>query len=118
MEVITNYISCALNRGPHAIDWCRNNNIICYVSSNSVVIYDPDYLETGRIIDKLEKHESRVKVVNWICKNNSDDCSAPKILSASEDGTIIIWDESVTKDYKPNIIVYLDSDLKTAYAAY
>ncbi|KAH0549453.1 probable elongator complex protein 2 [Cotesia glomerata] len=118
MKVITNYISCASNCQPHAIDWCRNNNIICYASSNSVIIYDPDYLETGRVIDKLEKHESQVKVVEWICENNSDDCSAPKILSASLDGKIIIWSEFVTKHYKPHIIVSLDSDLSTAHAAY
>ncbi|CAG5102708.1 Similar to elp2: Elongator complex protein 2 (Xenopus tropicalis) [Cotesia congregata] len=114
MQVKTNYISCALNRGPHAIDWCRNNNIICYASFNSVVIYDLDYLETGRVIDKLEKHESRVKVVNWICKNNSDDCSAPKILSASEDGTIIIWDMNLSQKIISQVLFILE----TAHAAY
>ncbi|XP_057331577.1 elongator complex protein 2 [Microplitis mediator] len=115
MKVTTDYISCGSNCQPHAVDWCPNNNIICYASSNSVIIYDPDYLETGRVVQTLLKHQSQVKIVEWISNNVN---KSSEILSASLDGTIIIWSQSASKTYEPTSILTLNDNLSTAHAAY
>lgn len=84
----TCYISCACNQLPHAVDWGRNN-LVCYAANHAVAIYDPFSKTFGSVLATLHAHTNRVNVVRWI--KSSFPYQEKELISASSDGTAIIW---------------------------
>ncbi|XP_014225348.1 probable elongator complex protein 2 [Trichogramma pretiosum] len=82
------YTSCCCNRLPHTADWGKNE-LICFASYHSVVVYDPKLNNYGLILSTLHGHSDRVNSVFWI--KTAPGRSENEIVSASSDGTAIIW---------------------------
>lgn len=111
----TNYISCSCNCQPRAVDWAKNG-LVCYGNCNSVVIYDPLYHATGKILDTFHEHSSEVKVVQWIENNNNE--PETEILTGSLEGIIIIWSSNNGDNLKVSLKLNLGDNLTTAHAVY
>ncbi|KAL4222137.1 Elongator subunit elp2 [Mactra antiquata] len=89
--VNTCYISCGCNRTPHCADWGKNN-LICYGSSRSVVIYQPETKKDGKeahIVCTVNEHKGNVNCVKWI--PDVDLGTETELVSGSVDKTIIVW---------------------------
>ncbi|KAL0268496.1 UNVERIFIED_CONTAM: hypothetical protein PYX00_010418 [Menopon gallinae] len=85
----TCYVSCGCNKCCHAADWGRNG-LICYAVCNSVAIYDPAFAQdSGKVINTLHGHTERVNCVRWL--KNPSNSSENAFISASADGSAIIW---------------------------
>ncbi|XP_011298097.1 probable elongator complex protein 2 [Fopius arisanus] len=109
-----NYISCACNCQPRAVDWGKNG-LVCYGSSNSIAIYDPDLERTGQVLQTLHRHSSQVKVVQWIETNGNT--PETEMLSGCREGCVIIWSKT-SETFTPSITLSLGDQLTTAHAAY
>lgn len=80
----TIYTSGACNRRPHSIDW-GNNGLVCYAINNAIAIYSP---QRQVILTTLHKHENKINVCRWIKSKKSLEY---ELISASTDGTAIVW---------------------------
>ncbi|CAG9826810.1 unnamed protein product [Diabrotica balteata] len=82
------YTSSNSNQVPTVVDWGKND-LICYGSCNSVLVYDPNYGSGGKVTHILINHTKRVNSVKWLRgKNNTPEY---EIISGSTDGTLCIW---------------------------
>ena len=97
----TSYICGACNRVPNSADWGKNN-LVCYGVYNAIAIYDPANCKIGKVIETLHKHTNRVNVVRWIRARNCQ--SETELLSASTDGTAIVW-SAKDNSYEPTSIL-------------
>lgn len=111
----TSYISCSTNSHSRSVDWGKNDKIV-YGSSNAIAIYNPNVDNTGKIEKTLHKHMSKVKIVKWI--KREEDKIENELLTASIDGTIIIWNVNDDDLYNPDINLSLGDSLTTADAIY
>ncbi|KAK0087867.1 hypothetical protein PV325_013856 [Microctonus aethiopoides] len=113
---MTNYISCACNCQPNAVDWGKSG-LVCYGYSNAIAIYNPDAHITGKVLKTYHKHSSQVKVVQWIDTDDDDDDFGIEILSGSLDGTIIIWTRKENDDtYNTSTVLTLGDSLTATHA--
>lgn len=87
------YISCGCNRLPNCLDWGKNN-LVCYGSNNSVVVYDAGKSPFGKVEQTLQGHSQKVTVTQWIKSTQSQ--NETEIISASADGSAIIWTRNST----------------------
>ncbi|OXU23027.1 hypothetical protein TSAR_016606 [Trichomalopsis sarcophagae] len=115
--VKTSYISCACNRLPHTADW-GSNNLICYAANNAVAIYDPEAKKFGSVLSTLHAHSDRVNVVRWIRPRFLE--AETEFLSASSDGTAIIWNAVDLKagSFKPTDILRINEPTTICDAIY
>ena len=88
------YVCCGCNQLPHASDW-GNNNLICYASNFAIIIFDPHINRFGSVLSTLCRHKDRVNVVRWI--RNFSSTLETEMISASADGTAVIWKANVLK---------------------
>ncbi|XP_015587414.1 probable elongator complex protein 2 [Cephus cinctus] len=110
----TRYICCACNRFPHSLDW-GYNGVVCYGACNAVALYKPDNFGTGKVFKTLHRHSGRVIGLRWIKKPDLQ--PETEFLSASNDGTAIIW--SKTSDtFEPTSILKNTDALTIANALY
>ena len=107
------YISTACNRVPHSADY-GDNGFLCYGACNAVAICDlqPNY---GKVLQTLHHHSDRVNVVRWIKSKNK--CIETEIISASSDGTAIIWSKE-KNDYNVTSIIHINDPLSICHAIY
>ncbi|KAK9889847.1 hypothetical protein WA026_007210 [Henosepilachna vigintioctopunctata] len=94
------YISSNCNQCTNALHW-GNNNLICYASSNSVCIYDPEVGSGGKVTHTLAKHSGLVNSVRWL--KGSDIPDEDEIISGSVDGNVIVWTKNVN-DYSHEVL--------------
>jgi WD40 repeat protein len=115
--IVTNYISTACNQLPHTVDWGRNN-LICYASNHIIVIYDPNTNKYGSALSTLHVHSDRVNVVHWI--KPSFPKPETEFISASSDGTAIIWNASnlITGSFKATDILRINEPTNICDAIY
>lgn len=113
----TCYISCACNRSPHAADWGRNN-LVCYAANHAVAVYDPASKKFGSILSTLHAHTDKVNVVRWIKPYDSK--HETEFISASSDGTAIIWREvdNEKHSFKPTNTLRTNEPLTICDAIY
>ncbi|CAG9817395.1 unnamed protein product [Phaedon cochleariae] len=88
MKIENCYISSNCNQTPTIAHWGKNN-LICYGSCNSVLIYNPDYGSGGKVIDTLIGHSKRVNSVKWLTGLNI--INEIELISGSTDCTICVW---------------------------
>ncbi|CAG9860297.1 unnamed protein product [Phyllotreta striolata] len=100
MNLETCYISSNSNQVPTTVDWAKNN-LICYGSCNSVMIYDPDYGSGGKVTHVLTKHSKRVNSVRWL--RGKDVHSEKELISGSSDGSVCVW-TFVNDKYEPTLL--------------
>ncbi|XP_060597873.1 elongator complex protein 2-like [Ruditapes philippinarum] len=85
------YISSGCNRTPHSADWGRNN-VICYGSSNAIVLYQPEVKQEGKesqVLQTLTGHKGKVNCIKWIPAIDYGD--ETELVSGSVDKTVIVW---------------------------
>ena len=113
----TSYISCACNRLPHTADWGRNN-LICYAANHAIAIYDPTAKKFGSVLSTLHVHTDRVNVVRWIKPAFPN--PETEFVSASSDGTAIIWNvtDIKTGSYKASDILRINEATNICDALY
>ncbi|KAJ8932764.1 hypothetical protein NQ314_014466 [Rhamnusium bicolor] len=82
------YISSNCNQTPGVVDWGKNN-IICYGSCNSIMIYDPNIGGGGKVTHTLAEHSKRVNSVKWLA--GKDNSYETELISGSTDSLVIVW---------------------------
>lgn len=108
------YISCACNRVPYAADYGKNG-LLCYGASNAVEIYDLRTVDNGKVLQTLYHHSDRVNVVRWIKSKFTN--LETELISASSDGTAIIWSK-VESYYIATSIININDPLSVCCAIY
>ncbi|XP_052803085.1 elongator complex protein 2-like [Mya arenaria] len=98
----TCYVSCGCNKSSHCADWGQNN-ILCYGSSNAVVICQPETKDgkCAQIRHTLAVHSGSVNFVKWISKYKQG--AETEMISGGVDKTVIVWqaqDDSYTMKQK------------------
>ncbi|XP_063239821.1 elongator complex protein 2 [Bacillus rossius redtenbacheri] len=105
MEVVSvdlMYASCACNRNPHCLDW-GNNNIICYGARNAVAFYDTKFAGGCKLVQMPCGHEGAVNAVRWA--RLQDGSPGRELVSASADGTAVIWTEGDAGRFAPSAVL-------------
>ncbi|XP_057671007.1 elongator complex protein 2 isoform X1 [Diorhabda carinulata] len=88
------------NQVPTVVDWGKNN-LICYGSCNTVMIYNPNYGSGGKVTNILMKHTKRVNSVKWLCGKQIS--YETELISGSTDSTVCVW-KLVENYYEPEVL--------------
>ncbi|KAJ8913600.1 hypothetical protein NQ315_013422 [Exocentrus adspersus] len=116
------YVSTNSNQTPNVVHWGRNN-LICYGSCNSVLIYDPNVGGGGKVMHTLVGHSKRVNSVKWL--SGVGNLFETELVSGSTDSLVFVWTlkggiyESVTlKGHESNVNIvdglYKENDTNKA----
>ncbi|VVC32544.1 Hypothetical protein CINCED_3A022921 [Cinara cedri] len=91
--VKTVYVSSAVNRTPHCLDW-SSNGLVIYGSCNAIHLYDPQITNEcdGQVISSFVAHTMRVNCVKWV-QNTNNSCQKQDFVSCSTDNTAILWED-------------------------
>lgn len=108
------YISSACNRIPHSADYGKNG-ILSYGACNSIAICDFNTKSTGKVIKTLVRHKSKVNVVRWIKFPSGK--PETELISASSDGTAIIWSKN-ENNYESTSIINVNDPVSICHAVY
>lgn len=132
MHIENCYISSNSNQTPTVLDWGKNN-LICYGSKNSVLIYDPkvhliyfiyfsfkvtkmfQYGSGGKVIYTLVGHTKRVNSLKWLSGNDIEHES--ELVSGSADGTVCVWTFN-KNEYKPSLLIGHESNVNIVDGMY
>ncbi|XP_059615061.1 elongator complex protein 2 [Phlebotomus argentipes] len=87
MKIENLYTSAACNRTSGAVDWCISRGIIAFGTCNSVAT-TKEQQGSWQITQILTGHRGLVNAVKWMQCDQNEDLA---LMSASDDGTVILW---------------------------